>query len=235
MKVYVKKTVHMCFSKKRTQQFQTNYNINGTQLLSVHEFKYLGVFFTPDLSWTRHIDYVIAKSSRVLGYLKRNAKQFPVKARALLYLSNVRSVLEYASTVWDPWTQINRDKLERIQSKAVRFVFQNYSRQFSVSEAKNLIGWDSLQKRRCTQKLKLFHDIYHSRTGIDRTKYLHDPDYVSKRVDHDLKVKEISCKSAMYSKSFFPNTIRAWNRLTAHIVSISTNAAFVQALRDVIV
>lgn len=169
----------------------------------MREFKYLGVFFTTDLSWTRHIDYVTAKASRMLGYLKRNAKQFPVNARALLYLSNVRSVLEYASTVWDPWTQTNIGKLERIQSKAVRFVFRNYSRQFSVSEAKKLIGWDSLQKRRCTHKLKLFHDIYHSRTGMDHTKYLHDPDYVSRRVDHDSKIQEIFCRSTTYKKSFF--------------------------------
>lgn len=62
----------MCFSKKKKKQFQSNYNINRTQLLTVSEFKYLGVYFTTDLSWTRHIDHITAKAYRVLGFMKRN-------------------------------------------------------------------------------------------------------------------------------------------------------------------
>lgn len=136
----------MCFSKKKKKQFQFNYSINRTQLLTVSKFKYLGVYFTTGLFWTRHIDHITAKTTRVLGFMKRNTKQFPIKAKAILHFSSVQSILEYASMVWQLWTQTNIDKLERVQSRAVHFVFKNYTRNFSVTKAKKKIGWYTLQK-----------------------------------------------------------------------------------------
>lgn len=37
--------------------------------------------------------------------------------------TNVIPILEYSSAVWDPHTQANTDKLESIQRKAVKFIF----------------------------------------------------------------------------------------------------------------
>lgn len=55
------------------------------------------------------------------------------------------------------------------------------------------------------------------------------------RIDHELKVKETSCKTNVFSKSFFPNTIREWNRLPRDVVNITSNDMFVQMLHDAIV
>lgn len=178
------------------------------------------------MSWHRHVDFVTAKACRALGFLRRNAKHFPVKTKELLYISNVTSILEYACTVWDPKSLLDIQKLERVQNLAVRFVFNDYGRFFSVSSAKNTLRWDTLQKRREVLRLKFFHKIFHSRTGIDRTQYIFSPDYVSVRRDHSLKVKEYRCRTDLFKMSFFPKTISDWNKLPEEIVSITSNDSF---------
>jgi len=44
-----------------------------------------------------------------------------------------RSVLEYASPVWDPYLQRDIDNLERIQRKGTRFVLRDFRQLSSVT------------------------------------------------------------------------------------------------------
>lgn len=220
----------MRFSRKRTTH-DFCYSLNSTTILSVQEHKHLGVYFTPVLSWSRHIDHITTKACRVLGFLRRNAKKLPLETKVSLYKSNVRSVLDYACAVWDPWSARDVNSLERIQSIAVRFVCSNYARNFSVSRAKESLGWESLQQRRKYLRLKFFHNIFHSRTGIDPGKYFFKPDYVSERLDHENKVKEIACKTEAFKMSFFPRTISQWNKLPSDVATIFSNDVFSNCIR----
>jgi hypothetical protein len=64
----------------------------------------------------------------------------------------VRPSLEYASTVWDPHTQANINKVESIQRRAARFVTNNYDPIASVTtlttQYKTSLNWPTLQHRR---------------------------------------------------------------------------------------
>ena len=50
-------------------------------------------------------------------------------------------MLEYASVVWSPFTQSNIDKIEMIQRKAARFVFNDYYTYSSVTNTFNRLKW----------------------------------------------------------------------------------------------
>ena len=50
------------------------------------------------------------------------------------YKALVKPVLDYAATVWSPYTQKDIDMVEQVQRRAARFIFNNYSRLASVSE-----------------------------------------------------------------------------------------------------
>ncbi len=45
----------------------------------------------------------------------------------IAYNTLVRPTLEYCSTVWDPHTRRNIDRLEQINTKAARFTTNNYT------------------------------------------------------------------------------------------------------------
>lgn len=162
--------------------------------------------------------------------MRRNTKLFPQQARDLLYKSYVRPILEYGCTVWDPPTNADCDKLERVQNMAARYVIGSYERNLSITATKETLKWELLEKRRQILRLKLFHNIYHGHIGIDRNQYILQPHYVSRRTDHELKVREYSCRTNLFKSTFFPKTISEWNRLPADKVSIIDNEAFAAAL-----
>lgn len=72
------------------------------ELKVVRKYKYLGIWFTDDLSWKEHINVTLAKvDKRTAGLSKvlRN-KNVPPRAKALVWLAQVRPLLEYGAEVW---------------------------------------------------------------------------------------------------------------------------------------
>ena len=55
--------------------------------------------------------------------------------------------MEYSSTVLDPRTPRNINKIEMVQRRSARFVFNNYGRTASPSEMMSQLGWESLAER----------------------------------------------------------------------------------------
>ena len=78
------------------------YQLCNTFLSKVDAEKYLGVLLSDDLSWGQHISRTAVTASEKLGFLKRNPKRYPEGLKRMAYVSVLRSVLEYASTIWDP-------------------------------------------------------------------------------------------------------------------------------------
>lgn len=233
MKLNLDKTVCMKFTRKKITR-HLSYTIKNATLSPVTEYKYLGVYFTPSLCWHRQVDYTVAKASRALGFLRRNTCDFPQAVKALLYKSNVRSVLEYACTVWDPPTVIDKQKLERVQNLAVRYVLGKHARnkEYSATFSIQTLQWEILEHRRSKLCLKLFHEIYFSKTGVLREEYIASPHYTSARMDHAYKVREYKCNTASFASSFFPKTIRQWNRLSSAVVSRIGSNSFYDALSE---
>jgi hypothetical protein len=106
-------TIHI--SKKRNP-IHTVYKLYGIHLrVSLVASKYLGVHVIQDLSWNYHIQQTSAKASRSVGFLRQNLRGYPQDVKAQAYTTLVRPVLEYASTVWDPYTFHQIYALERVQ------------------------------------------------------------------------------------------------------------------------
>ena len=57
---------------KKKKQIITNYLIHGKSLTQTNNAKYLEVLINDNLSWNPHIDEVIKKSNKTLGFLRRN-------------------------------------------------------------------------------------------------------------------------------------------------------------------
>ena len=57
---------------KKKKQIITNYLIHGKNLTQTNNAKYLGVTINDKLSWNPHIDEVIKKSNKTLGFINRN-------------------------------------------------------------------------------------------------------------------------------------------------------------------
>ena len=98
------------------------YELHGQIQETVSTAKYLGVTISRDMNWSKHINNVCTKANKTLGFLKRNLKISSRKIKEMAYKSCIRTALEYACTVWDPYTQQHIDRTEATQRQAACFV-----------------------------------------------------------------------------------------------------------------
>ena len=95
--------------------YSSHYELDIHILEQVEENPYLGVAIHNSLRWASHINKISNKVNSVLGFIQCNLKHANRDLKELVYTSLVRSILEYSSTVWDPFYQEDIGRLERVQ------------------------------------------------------------------------------------------------------------------------
>jgi hypothetical protein len=154
----------MIFSR-RTVKTNFHYLINGTTLPSVTNIKDLGVVLDDKLSFVPHITSIIGKSLRMLGFIKRNTSDFvTVRSFKILYCSLVRSLLDYAASVWDPQYGFHIDRIERVQKKFMHHIHFKFYRdtEYNYEEMCKRLNLPSLNERRGIHDLLLLFKILNS-------------------------------------------------------------------------
>lgn len=102
------------------------YKILTTEIGRVYEFKDLGVHFDAKLSFSLHIDSIYSKAMSRLGMIKRWSKEFnDLWVTKCLFVSLVRSILEFASVVWSPSYSCYKSKIESVQKQFLLFALKN--------------------------------------------------------------------------------------------------------------
>jgi hypothetical protein len=107
----------------RTRQFiNFDYSLNGLQLYRVDQIIDLGFLFVPSLDFHPHIDYIVSKSVRVLGFIRRHSTSFnSPKCLSALYCALIRSVLEYGDISWVPYTICDSLRVDKVQNRFLNY------------------------------------------------------------------------------------------------------------------
>ena len=82
----------------------------------------LGVTFTDDFKFSKHINLLIHKANKMLGIIYRSFQHLTPTVFHMLYVSLVRPHLDYASAVWNPHLLKDIRALEAVQRRATRMV-----------------------------------------------------------------------------------------------------------------
>jgi hypothetical protein len=105
------------------QPFIYGYELNDTPLKSVDEVRDLGVIFDRKLSFVPHIDNISGRALRLLGFILRICRPFTnITTLRTLYVSLIRSVLEYGSAVWCPDFEVHRNKIDKIERRFLKHI-----------------------------------------------------------------------------------------------------------------
>lgn len=146
-----------------------DYKLLGTDIQRVDYVKDLGVILDSQLTFKRHVSYIVDKASRTLGFMFRVAKNFTeVYCLKSLYCSLVRSTLEYCSVVWQPYYQNGIERIESVQRRFLRFALRRLPWQdpFRLPSYQNrcrLIDLETLQARRNTARALFVADTLQGR------------------------------------------------------------------------
>ena len=96
-------------------------------------YRDLGVFVSNTLSWTHHYKVISSRALKILGLLHCTfSKDNSVQAKKLLYISTVRSQLQYCSPLWRP--NLIRDivQLEKIQRRATKYILMDFNSDYKT-------------------------------------------------------------------------------------------------------
>ena len=145
-----------------------NYKLGDSILQETKSHSYLGVTLTSDLSWNDHINQTSSKANRTLGFVMRNLHQCPQDIKVSVYKTLVRPLVEYSSSVWEPYTKRLINKLESVQRRAARFCLNDFRSKSPgcVTNMEWKLEWESLTDRRQTRRLVIFHKAVHGHLSI---------------------------------------------------------------------
>ena len=95
--------------------------MNFEMLKSVTTMKDVGVIVDQKLKFNEHIDEVVRKASKMLGFVMRASKQFnQLNVVMNLYKTLVVPHLEYCSEIWSPIYSIHQERIENVQHRFTR-------------------------------------------------------------------------------------------------------------------
>jgi hypothetical protein len=116
----ISKCNSMSFSPKM-QPVMFKYTINSVILDRPDIIRDLGVSFDPKLSFVHHINATVNKCSRALGFVIRNSKEFTKsKISITLFLTFMRSKLDYAMIIWVPYQAVHIATIARVQRRFLK-------------------------------------------------------------------------------------------------------------------
>jgi len=139
----------------------------GLHLLSTWE-----LLWKQNFSWNIDASYVSRKATKVLNLLRCHMYTWRASSKQKAFRALVIPVLDYASTVWNPHTNINSIALERIQNRGAhwicgsRFYPHTYRWSRSSEECCTELFWPLLSTRRKYLSLTMIYDILHNHVSL---------------------------------------------------------------------
>ena len=128
----------------RSKKF--SYTMDGEKLVEVDVEKDVGVLVASSLKPSQQCSAAAGKANGVLGQISRAVKYRDRKTFIQLYKVYVRPHLEYCIQAWSPYTKVDKEKLEKVQKRAVKMVAGLKGRTYE--EKLKEVGLTSLEDRR---------------------------------------------------------------------------------------
>ena len=105
--------------------------------------------------------------------------------------------------------------IEQVQRRAARFVSSDYRYTSQVTPMLQRLGWESLERRRQSNRLVVFYKAINNMIAIP-TSHLSHPTRIT-RSSHSFtkNYTQLPAHCDSYKYSFFPRTICDWNDLSS--------------------
>ena len=197
------------------------------------EFDMLGITIDNKLKFDNHVAKICRKVSQQIAVLKRMKKMLPFETRRDLYLAFILPHFNYCSETWNFCSKSAADKLERLNERAIRFVFRD--KYTSYSELLNALGLSSLKQQRLIKiTLSVFNAIHNSLAP----KSIQDLIVHRKNVSYNLRGDYILSLPKPKSTTYGLNSVRyigpkLWNSIPNMFRNITNFKSFKRSISQV--
>ena len=222
------KTVCMLFGSKvmLSKQNVLSISLQDSPLKQVRQFKYLGLICDENLDWNIHIDNMLQKIGKMVGFMGRLRRSLNESVVNLLYKSLILPYFDYGDIVYGSTFKRHTDRLQKLQNRAGRIILRiKPMSHFSVAEMHNALNWNLLDKRRHDHSLIFMYKITNNLTP----EYLRN-EFEAVTHSHSSRLGERfylpKPRTEYLKKSFKYRCAKAYNELPVDIKSSSTLRAF---------
>lgn len=123
LKVNSNKTKAVFFYTRGTPiPLHHNIAFNHTNIEVLDTIKVLGTYFSSNMQWDEHVNFVLVKLSQIAGILNRNRYILPESVKLLIYNTLFVSHINYCHLVWGTTTESNLHKLHLMQKRMIRVI-----------------------------------------------------------------------------------------------------------------
>ena len=192
-------------------------NIANTKLSASQSIKILGVTIDNQLKYDEHVSTLCKKAGCQLNVLMRLSSKLCQSSRMAIYKSFILSTFNYCPTVWMFCGIGNAQKLDKLQERALRFVFKDMTSSYEI-----------LLKKACTLSLEMSR-IYFAVLEVYRCYYNMAPKYMQDLFTHKENTDRLRDPYKLHQPKF--NTVKygfcsftyfgakIWNTLPPNIKS----------------
>ena len=181
-----------------------------------------------NLNWRSHVDKTAAKANKISAFMYRTIRGCPTKVHSTCYRGLVRPIMEYSATVWDTPTSETPgayDSLEKVQRRSARRIFRDFRPTTSASDLVRRLNLPRLSDRRIVSRSVMMYKVIHGLVDLKPKEGVITHNTRPSR-GQPTKIKELATSIDAYHDSFFPATIRTWNKLPAQVCAVDTPSAF---------
>ncbi len=199
-----------------TVNVQNVQNAHNVTIEPTGFIKLLGVSVDNQLNFNTHITNVCVSAGRNLNVLKRVAKDLPTNVKLQLYNTYISCHFNFCPLVWHFCSVSDTNRLEKIQFRALRFVYDDYESDYNTLLARAKMPTLELSRQRalCAEVFKCINNLapqYMCNLFKLRDKSIHNTKSVKALVQsHYNKVK-------VGFKTFVNYSTHLWNNLPSNI------------------
>jgi hypothetical protein len=223
-------------SKCHVMHFGSNnvhntYYLNGCQLDSAGVVTDLGVDIDPILSYDVHINKIVGKAYSRVGVLFRGFASRNVQVLKHAYITYVRPVLEYASSVWSPHLLKHINAIERVQKQFTRRIPSLSD--LTYPERLAAIDLEPLELRRLKADLILYYKCLNNLIALPSGEYFCQSQLNSQTRAGGNRLMRPACSTNRFQNDFFNRCLACWNFLPVNVVNANSLSVFKCLLSNV--
>jgi predicted nucleic acid-binding Zn ribbon protein len=209
------------------------YYVNQVCLNNSNLVSDLGILVDTELTYNQHISSVIAKATQRAGVFFRGFTSRNLSLIRKTFVTYIRPILEYNSSVWNPTKKYLIDQLEKVQRRYTKRV-PSLSH-LSYLERLSILNLEPLELRRLKLDLILYYKIIHNLTSISPSQYfqLQQPTRCLRTplIGHVLKKPNTFNRRLL--SSFFNRCIDCWNNLPETTKEATSVFQFKKSLSEI--
>ena len=190
------------------------FSIDDQDIEMITSTRYLGIQIDSKLNWDKHIDTIKTKANRALGLIKYSKKYLPSDVLNKMYRGIVEPHLSYCCSVWGCSSESKIDVLQKIQSRAARFVTSSLYDASAAPIIQNL-GWSTIsnlvRKETATLTYKSLNSHVPNYLKKLFAKCSDEREWFLRSSETDLKIPLL--KTTSDQKAFSYRGAKLWNSL----------------------